>query len=425
MVGVLLDIMVLIYVARHSRRGLKFILYILCGYWILSYWIRPLLFIYSRNHNIDSSIYDFRIGQNHSNFFSVMFPIFLGCAVFCIPLLIHQFRGRLSRNRISRSDRSKEYSWILLFGMVCGFLGMLMERTNYRNPFSKSVVGLITICFSMYLWKRKDLKFSQALHITMIVAGCSGVLLTSIILGNSKGVLLFPLLIYVSTLTFWNDKDHRLKKLMASGLLFLSAFPIFEILQSRHLGAISQNTQLRFGESLPWYFSPFLSITGRFDQFARIADAHFANPSALGGFGSWIQYVVYYLKWKPSSGRTTLSFGQNWNELVTEQSVPGSRLSNVSLAQGMVAEGLIWNGLASLIVECLLFSVIFIFIGTMLERGPLPVLMAFGLIGNGSLFENGSIGFVSLLSGTAKMLVFIWIAQRIFTNRSNKSKIPI
>ena len=68
-------------------------------------------------------------------------------------------------------------------------------------------------------------------------------------------------------------------------------------------------------------------------------------------------------------------------------------------------------------------SVIFIWIGRLLERGPLSIVFAFGLIANGSVFEMGLVQFSQILSGSAKMLAFIWVAKVFYKfMRNDKSK---
>ena len=73
------------------------------------------------------------------------------------------------------------------------------------------------------------------------------------------------------------------------------------------------------------------------------------------------------LYWNPLDGRHETSFGKLWNQQVTSVSVPGARFSSVSLAQGMIGEGIIWKGLVSLVIECGLMALIFNLVGKLLD----------------------------------------------------------
>ena len=139
LLGIIMDIALLISIAKKVQGGLKFLLYTLSGYWFLSFFLRPVIFIYSRDNNIDSKIYDSRIGQSTHNFANVMFPIVVGCFFFCLPLIIHSIR----LNTISKQSKSKhffgDFSWLIVYGILVGYLSMFLEETSFRNPFSKSL----------------------------------------------------------------------------------------------------------------------------------------------------------------------------------------------------------------------------------------------------------------------------------------------
>ena len=126
------------------------------------------------------------------------------------------------------------------------------------------------------------------------------------------------------------------------------------------------------------------------------------------------------LEWNPNSGRNAPSFGNTWNQLVTNRSIPGARFSPVSLAQGMIGEGLIWAGSLSLVIECLIVSFIFIWVGRLLDRGVLATIFAFGIIGNSTMFEAGSVQISGSISGAVKILIFLWISLKVTDIRRKK-----
>ena len=133
----------------------------------------------------------------------------------------------------------------------------------------------------------------------------------------------------------------------------------------------------------------------------------------VASYKSWVVYLSNKLVWNPNSGRTELSFGQEWNQLVTNQSIPSSRFSNVALAQGMIAEGFIWSGIISLIIECVVFALIFIWLGNLMDGRPINRIFAFGLIANAAIFEMGIVQFSSVLSGAVKIYLFLIVSHKL------------
>lgn len=412
-----INVILLFYLASNSTKGLKLLLYSLSGYWFLSFIMRPSIFIYSRDRNIDSIVYDSRIGKSSSNFISVMMLIVIGCFVFCIPIIIKSLTANTSNKHILKSykpDNSIEIIWVILFGLSCGIIAFLIESSSFQNPISKSLTSLITISLSIFLWKRRELKLSKKLSFNITIIGSLGTLLLSISANNSKGILLTPALIYIATLTLWENKGLNLKKISLLAFMMIIILPLFSKLQMIKLGTAAATSAKNNYELLPWYFSPFLEIANRFDQFARVTDSYFAESGSLGGLQSWIVYILNSLMWNPSSGRSESTFGQDWNVLITAQSISGAQLSSVSLTQGIIAEGYVWLGLRSLIVECLIMSIIYIWVGKSLERSAVSMVFAFGLIGNASIFEMGLVQTAGIFSGVIKILLFIWISKWIW-----------
>ena len=422
--GMVINVILLFYLASKSTKGLKLLLYSLSGYWFLSFIIRPSMFIYSRDQNIDSIVYDSRIGQSSSNFISVMSLIVIGCFVFCIPIIIKSLTATTSNKHIlnlNNPDNSMEIIWVILFGLSCGIIAFFVEGSSFRNPISKSLTSLITISLSIFLWKRRELKLSKKLGFTIIIIGILGTLLLSISANNSKGILLTPALIYIATLTIWENKGFNLKKISLLAFIVIIILPLFSKLQMVKLGTAAATSVKNNYELLPWYFSPFLEIANRFDQFARVTDSYFAESRSLGGLQSWIVYILNSLRWNPGSGRSESTFGQDWNVLITAQSISGAQLSSVSLTQGMIAEGYVWVGLRSLIVECLIMSIIYIWVSRSLEGSAISLVFAFGLIGNATIFEMGLVQTAGIFSGVIKIMLFIWISKRIWFSDLNRN----
>jgi len=422
--GMVINVILLFYVASKSTKGLKLLLYSLSVYWFLSFIIRPAVFIYSRDQQIDSIVYDSRIGQSHSNFISVMSMIVVGCFVFCIPIIVDLSRRGID-NKLTLSsnnlENSKKIIWVIFFGLSCGVIALLIEVSSFQNPFSKSLISLISISFCVFIWKRKELKLSKKMRSAVVIIGSIGTLFLSFSANNSKGILLTPILVFISTLNIWEEKGLNLKKISFFAFIAALIIPLFSKLQMIKLGTPAATSARNNDELLPWYLSPFLEIANRFDQFARVTDSYFAESRSLGGLQSWILYILNSLKWNPGSGRSESTFGQEWNAFITAQSIPGAQLSNVSLTQGMIAEGYVWVGLRSLILECLIMSIIFIWVGRSLERGAISLVFAFGLIGNATIFEMGVVQTAGIFSGIMKIILFIWVSKWIWFANLNRN----
>lgn len=413
LLGILMDIALLVSIAKKVQGGLKFLLNILSGYWFISFFLRPVIFIYLRDNNIDNKIYDFRIGQSSANFISVMFPIMVGCFFFCLPLILHLIRISKKSKRTETKHLPGDFNWFIIYGISVGYLSMLLEQTSFQNPFSKSLTVLLYSAFSTFLWSSKDLMFSNSKKITIMIFGISGILVLSINSNNSKGVLLMPVVVYISRLDIWKQQGKSAGKFVVGIALTFIFIPIFSILQLNKFGEANINFLARNSDLLPWFLSPFALLADRFDQFARVADAIFAEPNPLGSYKSWVVYLLNKLVWNPNSGRTEPSFGQEWNQLVTNQSIPSSRFSNVALAQGMIAEGFIWSGIISLIIECVVFALIFIWLGNLMDGRLINRIFAFGLIANAAIFEMGIVQFSSVLSGAVKIYLFLIVSHKL------------
>jgi hypothetical protein len=412
-----LEIIVLIFIAKSESRGNQILLWTLSGFWFISFILRPLIFIYSRNHSIGTSLFDFRLGQNPQNFEAIMISIIVGSLSFCVPLLVHLSR-KVKRERIPLTQHSQIiYRQLITYCFICGYLSFLIEESSYRNPFSKSLTILISLGFLVYIWKREELKLTKTREYFFILSGCSGTLLLFASANNSKGIILTPALFYIMTLRTWNSSQKKFRNIFLGTLIFIFSIPLFSTLQSYKLGSLQLGSATSTNISFPWYLAPFRVIADRFDEFPRVVDAQFATPGSLGSFGSWGEYLIRNFEWNPTGGRTQLSFGQQWNVLVTNQTIPGAQLSHVSLAQGMIGEGIIWSGVRSLILECFIFAFIFMWIGNLLDRGPIANLFAFGMIGNSTIFESGLVQFVATFSGALKALLFLLVTKQFFFTR--------
>ena len=135
-------------------------------------------------------------------------------------------------------------------------------------------------------------------------------------------------------------------------------------------------------------------------MFTSVSDAYFAGKGALGGFKEFTEFVTDSLFWNPSSGRTAQTYGQVWNQRVTSISLPDSKLSPVSLAQGPTADGLVWFGMEGVILANLVLAISALILGRLLTSGTLSSVFVMTIVGSNVFFEAGIIQLARLLESS-------------------------
>lgn len=419
----LIEALFLIHCATRMHIGFKLMFNTLALFWVVSFFMRPAVFLFTKNRNIETVIDDPRLHSSPEGFRKVMLLIIAGNAIFCLILFCYSRRYQLTRNPQSfmKALDSTQAVNILNCGYFIGCISLVLENSQFQNPFSKSLLPLVYTTFSVYLWIRYQLAISRSMTVFFFTFGSLGTLIIAIDDNNSKGVLLMPVLIFTITFIWKRFKGNKLNLFTLLACLVMTFIPIFNKLQENKLGLVGINLANMNREELPWFISPLLPLLQRFDQFPRVTDAYFANGNPLGSYLSWLKFIGSSLEWNPTSGRTALSFGQIWNQQVSNQSIPGARFSNVSLAQGAIAEGYIWGGMTSMLLESAIVAFLFILISRSLNGSIYSVFFAIGMIGNGRVFENGSVTLAAVFSSTAKFLLVIYIFSSLFLRRVSKT----
>lgn len=406
--------------ASKSDKSVKFLISILSIYWLLSFVLRPLIFLISKSLNIATSSYDSRLAANPQLVMHALLQCFIGTLVFLGTFF---YISRLKYKNPMRDDitvSTKTDFLMLNFGLIAGLVSLTIEYSDLRNPITKSLAASSSVFFYVLLWKRDFYGVSNAGKICSYSLGILDVLATSIFLQNSKGVILFPILIFAYR--NWQFLYIKLSTLAKLRLVLIGILGVgfFNFLQLRKLGEVAFSQSTKYGDSLPWNLNYLLPISERFDSFARIVDANMAGVGVLGNSLDWFKYVVSALFWNPGSGRLEMGFGQLWNSEVTNLSIHDSYKSAVSLAPGIIAEGYIWSGYSSLIVECLLMALVFRVLSKGMERGILSCVLALGTIGNGTLFEAGIVSVSYKFTEAIKISMFTALLQLILNKRSKK-----
>lgn len=413
LLAIVVVIAFLFFIAINSTFGVKFVLINLCLYWFLGYFLRPILIIYSQDNDIRSPIHDARLTGTETNFNDALALIILGCFIFCFSLLFQKKTIWSSNIPGSTLYDFQKDSWVLTYGATIGLLSQAIEFTPFQNPFSKSLAQITIPIFCTYFWKRRELHLSDSKSFYLLTTGLAGTITIAFSSNISKGILLAPLIIYIWKLSLWQEKRITIKKLVVTVVILFSSVAFFTLLQDIKLGDIGNSRANTNSDRYPWFLRPFLVMSDRFDAFTRVVDAIYAQGK-LGGYKSWLSYVSKGLSWNPYEGRNEYSFGQLWNREISEVSVRGSNESSVSVAQGMIAEGYIWSGFHSLIIECIVLSFIFLMVGKYLEGNFYRIIFGFSLIDNFTLFESGVVQFSAALSGSIKIALFLWFSKHIY-----------
>jgi hypothetical protein len=416
---VLATVLLLLIIAQNTSGGVRFTLYILSFYWGASYVLRPIFFLYARDNDIDNKIFDTRIGKSTDTFISVMQNIVIGNIIFCLVTFVIVSRTQKRRQSMIPSKFPQLDTKILNVTLTVAVLSTLIERTVFQNPVSKSLASLVSFSLCAFLWNRKGYIVTKTNTLVLFCVGLATLLLISEASGHFKGIILTPLLIFTYKLEVWKNQKNLVVKISIFIFLLLSFIPFFSFLQNQKLGSSTTKRFLNNSSEFPWFLEPFLNLAVRFDQFARITDANFAGPGILGGWKAWIDTILVSLQWNPATGREDISFGQMWNQQVTNASIPGAKFSPVSLAQGMIAEGWIWKGLISLVVECALMALLFNIIGRLLDGNFVCAVTGFALIGNGTIFESGVIQTTAKISAALKNLLFILLLRALLKTKAS------
>jgi len=396
-------------VVPKSNKSAVFLVLILASYWVLNFFLHPVLFIVSNNLNIATTIFDERIDPNSAQFNNLLTQIVLGTLVFCTTLHLIFRRPSKSVNVFKPEISTKAEFYIINLGIVAAIASLIVENTDLRNPITKALAASGATYYAVFLWKKDFAIKSKAQKYVTHVLGIFSLLIISSSQGNSKGVLLLPAVIFIYRKWTLIPKRSKLLKSIFALLLTIFGIIIFNVLQTRKLGQIAISQSTRYGDSLPWNLGFFLPISERFDQFARLIDANIAGVGTLGGYFNWFVFFIRSLIWNPSTGRVERGFGELWNSEVTNLSFKNAIKSDVSFAPGMIAESYIWGGFLSLIIGCSLMAVVFFIVANLLERGILFAILGVGILSNGTLFEAGIISFGYKLTESLKIFLFSWI----------------
>lgn len=405
--------------AFHSNQELKFLLLVTCGYWTLNFILRPMITLRSCSTGVLITSTDFRICANPHLVIDSLLAVVIGCSTFLIAILVFSKFKYLRVAQIDARNPDDQVVLLILLALTGG-LALLIEQTSMANIFSKSLMGLTSINFSVFLWIRKTIKIPPIAEWFLWFVGMTELLILYSETNYSKGVLLTPLLIFIYKLEMWNKPGSQFRRVIIVIFLIMLFLIVFNYLQEYKLGKTFDYSATLAAGHFSVLLLFLLPISQRFDQFPRIVDAQLASDLNFHGFSNWISEIGKFLSWNPSSGRTDSTFGQIWNTQITSQSVPNAELSKVSLAQGFIADGILWNGYYSLIIEACGFALIYLYLAMRLAGNLGKVYLAFCLISNGALFESGSVAMAALISGALKIFLTFKTLEFIISYRRRK-----
>ena len=394
----------------HFPLPTKFLIQILCGYLALEYLIRPPLLYYANSQNIWLTFSDVRLANDQTHFFNSYSLCVIGnFALVSTVILVGQ---KFSKDfTLPNMKQDTEILSLLSFGLIIGFLSIFIESSNFQNPISKSLTTLGHITYCLYLWKRPDMAIilSKSKTLVIHIFGIMSILTLYSFTNYSKGPLFAPLVIFIYRSQIWKKKFDSLSFAALSFLLLFSGLFLFNKLQDRYLGEEYRASMADSVGKLPWYIDWMKPIANRFDLFTSVSDAYFAGNGALGGFKEFMEFVTNSLLWNPSSGRIEQTYGQVWNQRVTSISLPDSKLSPVSLAQGPTADGWVWFGIEGVILVNLVFAISVLILGRLLSSGTLSSVFAMTIVGSNVLFEAGIIQLARLFNLGGKVFLVAWL----------------
>jgi hypothetical protein len=416
----LISIILLVIIAFKSSLELRFLLLVTSAYWFLNFILHPALTLLSSSSGVATIASDSRLSANLFLARDALQAAVIGCLIFLTSVAILTKVPR--RKRIyTLNNHSVSPTHMLVILAIIGSIALFIEQTTFANIFSKSLVSLASINFSVFLWIRKDIviPFKAECFLTLVGFGDLFVLYSRT--NYSKGVILTPILIFIYRLEIWNLKRNRISRFIFFVILILSFGYLFNLLQAFKLGETFSTAATVGSTQFPAFLLVLLPIAQRFDQFPRIIDAQLSTDANFHGFSSWLNEIWKSFSWNPGSGRVDSTFGQIWNIQITGQSVPSAKFSNVSLAQGFVSDGILWNGYFSLIIESFIFAFLYIALSRQLTGNLRSIYLVFSLISNGALFESGSVALVALLSNTLKIFLTIMTIE-YFLKKDNRNK---
>jgi hypothetical protein len=159
----------------------------------------------------------------------------------------------------------------------------------------------------------------------------------------------------------------------------------------------------------------------RFDLFRAVSDVWFVGEGAWYSFSGYIGLMRNALEW--NFGTMAPNFGGQWAINVLEHSSDTTFSGVVSLSQSAIAEGWLLGGFIGILFTSSLFSIIIMFIGTMINGNLFLRLIALYVISSNSIFEGGVIANLESLSTGARTAIITWIALVALSgNATNRTR---
>lgn len=406
--------------ALKSSLELRFILLVTSGYWFLNFILNPALMLLSNSTGLATIVSDNRISGNLFLARNALQAAAIGCLIFLASVAILTKIPRREKS-LTPVNFSGNPTYLLVILAIIGGISLYIEQTSFANIFSKSLVSLASINFSVFLWIRKDLVIPIKVEFFLTVVGLGELFFLYSKTNYSKGVVLTPILIFIYRLEIWSLRHNRISRLIFLVTLMLSFFYLFNLLQAFKLGETFSTSEAVGTSQFPAFLLVLLPIAQRFDQFPRIIDAQFSTDPNFQGFSRWLHEIWKNLSWNPGSGRVDSTFGQVWNTQITSQSIPNAKFSNVSLAQGFVSDGILWHGYVSLTIEAFFIAVVYIYLSRLLSGNLKRIYLVFCLISNGALFESGSVALAALFSNTLKIYLTLVTFEYLISIKTRKN----
>jgi hypothetical protein len=386
-------------------------------YWWLSYVLLPFILLWLKPlPAFADSIADPRLSNDGytSSIGAVLAVVMAGITAYLLLItLSSRWIGALFRRQAAASP-NKELGPIFAICFCIGLASRIGTLAGITNP----VVGVGLYVGTAGSVGLISLYRSESRRRTLWIIAMVGVVEVSwSVLEVSKTPALAACLgiaIRLSRSARWSRR-----KVTGLGLLALVMMSAVLALQSLKLSDSVAADLDSADAAYPVVVQPLLPVVRRFDLFAAVTDAESLGAGNWIGPGEFAKRVAVSVVPNVFQTDDKLSAGVLWAQEVRSYSRPDSG-TNVSLAEGFVAEGYALGGLAMVFLEAFVLMLLLIGISRLLMSVQVyAVGWGVMLIGYPILFERGILGSVEVISKTLQAAIVIFVLVVILRSRRN------
>ncbi|WP_411374119.1 hypothetical protein ACLH0K_13765 [Arthrobacter sp. MPF02] len=208
------------------------------------------------------------------------------------------------------------------------------------------------------------------------------------------------------------------QRLRVVGWAATAAVLAFPLLQQLKLSADTSSILNEAEAGYPAIVQPVMPIIRRFDLFSAVTDATLFGP------GGWMSAEEF---WRRSIGglipqplllAEKIGVGTMWSVEIRSASL-GTANSEVSLAEGFIAEGYALNGYIGVVLGATFMAIAALLVSNLISSYR-PFLASLGmlLVSYPVLFERGIIGTVEVLGKSVQVAALMWLIYMMVSSVS-------